>query len=456
MVCRSPAALYLSGEPALSRRSRRTPNGAVDVAASGIPSGRTFVVFSAAGSTVRSTYSNRVKGALRALLPGSVVLLLAVVVLVEVPETTVTRIASTYGLVVYGAGLALAWVFHRSRAFVVLGILAWLDIAILSEPDRASLLLALGTVVVGVIGGLAVMRDRGIASRVGSAQIFGACAVAALAGVLFADDRRAAAFAARSSILPWDLAVWPGYPGVTLGVAAFALLGVAYGFHRYRGAIERSFVWAIILLLVAMHPEISAHGSALFLMATGLTVAIGVVETSYVLAYRDDLTGLPGRRALMQYLDGIQGTYTVAMVDVDHFKKFNDKHGHDVGDQVLKLVASRLGRTKGGGKAYRYGGEEFTLLFPGRVAEDARPYLEEVRKSVEEARFSLRSWRRPRTKPEGKPTTKRRARPRTLSVTVSIGMADSANGAGDPEALLKRADEALYRAKRGGRNRIAG
>ena len=77
----------------------------------------------------------------------------------------------------------------------------------------------------------------------------------------------------------------------------------------------------------------------------------------------------------MQYLDGIKGLYTIAMVDVDHFKTFNDKHGHDVGDQVLQLVASRLARSPGGGRAYRYGGEEFTLIFPGRTREQALPHL---------------------------------------------------------------------------------
>jgi diguanylate cyclase (GGDEF)-like protein len=394
-----------------------------------------------------------VTGALRALLPGSVVLLFAVVFFYGAPEEIVADVANDSGLVVFGAGLALAWVFHRSRAFVVLGILAWLRIAIVGEPARSDLLLALGTVVLGIVGVLGVMRDRGIASRVGTLQIFGACAAAALAGVLFSDDARLGAFAERASILPWQVAVWPGYPGVTIAVAALALLGVAYGFHRHRGPVERSFVWAIVLLLVAMHPEIGGHGSALFLMATGLTVTLGVVETSYVLAYRDDLTGLPGRRALMQYLDGIQGTYTIAMVDIDHFKKFNDKHGHDVGDQVLKLVASRLGRTKGGAKAYRYGGEEFTLLFPGRNSREAKPHLDEVREAVKATRFSLRSWRRPTKKPEGE-RQPAKTHPKTLMVTISVGAADSAKGTGDPEAVLKRADEALYEAKRGGRDRV--
>lgn len=194
-------------------------------------------------------------------------------------------------------------------------------------------------------------------------------------------------------------------------------------------------------------------------LAPGLTVTFAIVETSYVMAYRDELTGLPGRRALMQYLDGIQGTYTVAMVDVDHFKRFNDRYGHDVGDQVLKLVASRLDRTPGGSKAYRYGGEEFALLFPGRVEEDARPHVEDARQAVEEARFTLRSWRRPRKKPDADSKKgrrrKRRPRSRKLSVTMSIGMADTAGNGVDPETVLRRADEALYRAKRDGRNRVA-
>jgi diguanylate cyclase (GGDEF)-like protein len=210
--------------------------------------------------------------------------------------------------------------------------------------------------------------------------------------------------------------------------------------------------------MVAMHPDIGDHGSALFLMATGLTLTLGIVETSYVMAYRDELTGLPGRRALMQYLDGIQGTYAMAMVDIDHFKGFNDKHGHDVGDQVLKLVGSRLAGVKGGGKAYRFGGEEFTLIFPGRTVEDALPHVEGMRREIAEANFALRSWRRPREKPEegsSAATRKAKAIPKTLSVTVSMGLADTADGETDRDEALKRADEALFRAKRGGRNRIA-
>ena len=147
----------------------------------------------------------------------------------------------------------------------------------------------------------------------------------------------------------------------------------------------------------------------------------------------------------------------MAMVDVDHFKRFNDRYGHDVGDQVLRMVAGRLAKAPGGGRAYRFGGEEFTVLYPGKSLQEALPHLKEVRRSVEEATFLLRSWRRPRKKPvdpgawrgAGKPQAKR------LSVTVSIGVADTSGKDPLPESVLKRADQALYRAKKAGRNRVA-
>lgn len=388
-----------------------------------------------------------------AFLPGGAVLVVALMVVDSTTAATAENISGTYGLVVYGAGLALAWIFHRSRAFIALSILAWVDIAVVGEPVSDSLIVSLGTVALAMMGLLGLLRDRGVASRVGSIQLVAVWSLAALSWILFADPARASAILSRPEVAALGVSMWPGYPRATILLAVLAFLGVGYGVYRYRGPVERAFIWSLVLLLAAMHPEAGAHGSSLLLMATGLTVALGVVETSYVMAYRDDLTGLPGRRALMQHLDSMQGTYTVAMVDVDHFKKFNDKHGHDVGDQVLQMVAKRLGRTRGGAKAFRYGGEEFTILLPGRTVSDARPYLEDAREAVSHAKFTVRSWRRPRRKPDSKTRPKPKRREKHLSVTVSIGAADSVRER-NPEAILKKADEALYKAKRGGRDRV--
>jgi diguanylate cyclase (GGDEF)-like protein len=168
------------------------------------------------------------------------------------------------------------------------------------------------------------------------------------------------------------------------------------------------------------------------------------------MAYHDELTGLPARRALNEALQRLNDTYTVAMVDVDHFKKFNDTHGHDVGDQVLRMVAERLGRVDGGGRAFRYGGEEFAVLFPGKSAQESAPHLETLRMAVAGATFTLRGKDRPKRKPESRG---RGGGAGKVTVTVSIGAAQ-ARGSAVPEEVVKAADRALYRAKEGGRNRV--
>lgn len=234
----------------------------------------------------------------------------------------------------------------------------------------------------------------------------------------------------------------------------FALLAVVYAAFRRRGPVERGLVWFLPTVALGLHPAMAAHRPLLFLMAASLVLALSVVETGYAMAYRDDLTGLPARRALLRDLEALGSTFAVAIVDVDHFKKFNDRHGHDVGDQVLRLVGGRLARAPGGARGYRYGGEEFTLLLPGLTREEAIPHLEAVHASVAATSFALRRWRRPARKPE-RPQQATEPSPRRLSVTVSIGVADASGNNATPESVLKKADEALYRAKRGGRNRVS-
>ncbi len=153
--------------------------------------------------------------------------------------------------------------------------------------------------------------------------------------------------------------------------------------------------------------------------------------------------------------------YAVAVVDIDHFKSVNDNYGHDTGDQVLRLVASRLARVGGGGQAFRVGGEEFTILFPNKNAVAVIDYLDLLRMNIESSTFRVRSGqeRRKVSRPADRRTgPKRKTSPPAksstlLSVTVSIGVAQSRPKAYIDE-IIEEADQALYRAKQGGRNRI--
>lgn len=209
-----------------------------------------------------------------------------------------------------------------------------------------------------------------------------------------------------------------------------------------------------------MLPQVFILANALQVMVSlvMLMLVAAVAHEAYQMAFRDELTGLPGRRALNERLQRLGREYVIAMVDVDHFKKFNDTHGHDVGDQVLRLVASQLRKVGGGGKAYRYGGEEFTLLFPGKSVEQCMPYMEAVRLAIEQYRMQLRDKQsRPSDDREGKQRRTGKAASE-VSVTVSMGVAERQSEQRNPQEVIKEADKALYSAKAAGRNciRIAG
>ncbi len=120
---------------------------------------------------------------------------------------------------------------------------------------------------------------------------------------------------------------------------------------------------------------------------------------------------------------------------------------------MLRLVAARLAQAPGGGTAYRYGGEEFALVFAGKGAEECLPYLEELRETVETSRFTMRRRFRPRA-PKAKADKGRKTRP-AITITVSIGVAERNHRNANPDQVVQAADKALYRAKEAGRNRVS-
>jgi GGDEF domain-containing protein len=205
-------------------------------------------------------------------------------------------------------------------------------------------------------------------------------------------------------------------------------------------AVLSVFVWFNI-------PYISAVTFSVF----GALLLVGLLQEAFQLAYIDELTGIPGRKALQKQMLSLGRRYSIAMLDVDHFKKFNDTHGHDVGDQVLRMVAANINRVGGGGKAYRYGGEEFTVLFPGKTTEQTLVHLEAVREMIADYTMLIREKSRPDDDKEGK---KKRsgASGKGVKVTISMGVTQRSDTAKTPDDVIKQADEALYIAKKSGRN----
>jgi len=212
---------------------------------------------------------------------------------------------------------------------------------------------------------------------------------------------------------------------------------------------------ALAAFFIAAEWAVSASVFGAFMTAAGAIVLVAFVQESHRLAFRDELTGLPGRRALEEALRALGPHYVIAMADVDHFKGFNDTHGHDIGDQVLKLVAARLAEVGGGGEAFRYGGEEFSVLFRDKTLKEALTYLERTRGSIERYRMAVRGEERPRQQEAGIRRRGDSVSVKMLSVTISIGAAAPQVERQPPAQVLKAADEALYRAKKGGRNRVS-
>lgn len=235
-----------------------------------------------------------------------------------------------------------------------------------------------------------------------------------------------------------------------IGLQCLAVMSMLVMLVRYRQQQDFYLLATFALLSWSVFGQIKPLELLLLFNFLLIIWLLAVLIYGHNLAYLDELTGLPGRRALNQKMRSLSKKSVVAMLDVDHFKRFNDTYGHDVGDQVLKMVASKM-RNVRGGTAYRYGGEEFTILFPNTQLETAKAAAEEVRIAIEQSSLQLRSKHRPNNTKKGNKLRGSGAGKdtRAVSVTISIGLAE--NSVSNP---LKEADTKLYQAKELGRNQV--
>ena len=237
------------------------------------------------------------------------------------------------------------------------------------------------------------------------------------------------------------------YAGLPLLLLCIAAIKHIFSDRSY----DISFALGAVFGLTAL-AAVGKNITALNMTAAFLMIFIGTLSAIYTISYVDELTGLPGRRAYNEYTASLGSKYTIAMADIDHFKKFNDTYGHDTGDEVLKLVARILSSVGGGGKTFRFGGEEFVIVFNGKRRENTAVHLEHLRTQIAQTPFTVRN-RKSRKQFKKTGVKSKPVQSKNIKITMSFGAGDSRDGK-NLAKVMKEADVALYKSKKKGRNRV--
>ncbi|MCH8163196.1 MAG: GGDEF domain-containing protein [Proteobacteria bacterium] len=361
--------------------------------------------------------------------------------------------------VVYGGGLILCWLFYNSREFNLIIILV-VSFGALSQFFWAKGLLGFQKELLFNLLCILIplnflifnfLKERGILNQYGVKRLIFVGAQVMGAFWLLKTNQFGL-----STYLSMDLVQYPltaktiiKQPGQLIIAISLTILCAHWLLrpNQLRGA----WILSLISVVIGLHFVLNIQLATAYFIFAGLILLSAIVINAYHLAYKDELTQLPSRRALKQQLASLGKTYSLAMVDVDHFKKLNDNHGHDIGDEVLKMLAAHLQRVEGGGKAFRYGGEEFTIVFPGKDIGSATLYLETLRNNIASKPFIVRNKQRPKDKPS---QNIKSDNTKKLNVTVSIGVAEKQAKHSSTRDIMKSADDALYKAKKKGRNRV--
>lgn len=411
------------------------------------------------------------------LLPGGALLLGAWITLESglVPISS-SAVNFSYAAV-FVAGFLLAWRVNSSRILFSFTTILLAHHALEFFSNGRTAAIGPGRVAFDVLAFLvpinlivfSVLRERGLVIASIAPRLIFLFFESMFAAILCRPSVKLAPEPFRSTFLGDTLSHWTKIPHLAL-IAFLTSLG--FFFYRWlesRRAVESGMFWTVVALWISFHHGGLSPIASAFVATSGLVLVASMIENSYALAYQDELTTLPSRRAFNEALLRLEAPYTIAVVDIDHFKSFNDQYGHDTGDQVLRLVAAKLDRITGGGKSFRVGGEEFNIVFPRTTASDAEPHLELLRKGIEQSSFRVRGAAERRTELRGPDRRihdakklKKKIKPPPvgadpdggLHVTVSIGLGEATSRDSNTEFVLEEADKALYRAKRSGRNRV--
>lgn len=334
--------------------------------------------------------------------------------------------------------LGISWHFNRNKfIFIIIPlVLIYMGLEQLS-PSKANQLFLYASILFPIhLFIFQVLQERGLFSIWGILKIvFVILEIAVIVFLLYNPNE------SLKELLNLKIFSISFYPlkDISIAVSLFVLfiMSILVLFNRYL-IYNGTFLIILIAYTGGLYFLKTPYFTDVSFFVINLMIMILLTRETYRLAFYDELTAMPGRRALVEDMAKLGRKYSLAMIDIDFFKKFNDTYGHDTGDEVLKMVASKLLAVGGGGKAYRYGGEEFTILFPSKEASECFGHVDVLRQNIETAPFVVRN----------------RKKDKTIYVNISAGLVENSSKDKNPFAVMKRADKALYKAKDSGRNKV--
>jgi diguanylate cyclase (GGDEF)-like protein len=464
-------------------------------------------------SKVKLQKESEVKTTIRiisTMLPTIVILILAFILFPYTKELTKSQIdllsLTPYAIFLIGAILSIH--FNRSRVFFTILILTLSLFANRYYQDKQDIKLFFSILCIIIPINFVILvfyKERGIFSVWGIIRIGFIISQFAIANWVLHSEYRDYITIIYKNFIPMKenvlktivksiLKILPGGTSFSTTISQVSIIAFIIAFiilliHiiKNRYIQEVVYIELLLVLLYLIYTNENLVMNYLCFIAFGICLIITIIQDTYSMAFFDELTGLPSRRALRQDMMKLGMRYSIAMLDIDFFKKFNDTYGHDTGDEVLKLVASMIKNVSGGGKSYRYGGEEFTILFPGKNKNDVIIYLDELRERIGKKGYVLppknsgskksrnnssgkvnsnrkKSYKKGNNRNKSKHKTNNRRGSKLRSsritakviyITVSIGVSQRDESYKTPDTVLKAADTALYRAKKKGRNCVS-
>lgn len=353
-------------------------------------------------------------------------------------------------LLVFSGGALLGLVTRRGRLVLGVVVLALADCALVNFSGRAvfdavALLLPLNLAVIAWLGEETPLAGRG-------AALFGVALLqAGVVAILPRPELSSLAASLERPLVATNLGIWMALPQLAVLAFAAALGLILTRLLMSRRPLAAGTAWALVASFLALDAARSGGPASVHFAAAGLLLLVGATWEPRHGVYLDDVTGLPASPELNKALRRLPRRYALASVEIDDFVSFRETHGADAARRMLHLVAKALTKVGGRGRAFYCGTHTFAVVFRRTSAKMAARHLEVVRRAVEAATLDVAVPQQPRA---GRPA-RTRAVEQTLSVTISVGVAQAEKPGADADEVLRAAGRALDRAKDAGLNRVS-